>query len=303
MRVYNHIIYLFNSFIMFNYLSLLAFSFLLMASCSDKYNELDTDEEIPKESLTMMPLRLETDVKTANIFNMVVFTMKDSTIDELKEWIGLPVKYSELDSLFWEVEGSPSRVNLLAKGTGSLSLKSAWGHYFYLPGTYKTYLSGYKDNKRVVRDSTYIKINANADFLNVDWNRIDNINQNTGYTTNGTLGYQFRILNRKSGNTVYSGLTVAFDSIDYRQNIINLGKKERDALSAYMTKLYGNANFEGDKELLSEQFKQLFKADVAKDEVLKIWKTPKSNIALLHLKNDEDEAFSYWVHAEPAAQK
>ncbi|WP_293888663.1 MULTISPECIES: hypothetical protein [unclassified Sphingobacterium] len=288
---------------MFKYLSLLAFSLLLMASCSDKYNELDTDEEIPKESFTMMPLRLETDVKTANIFNMVVFTMKDSSIDELTEWIGLPIKYSDLDSLFWEVEGNPNRVKLLTKGTGSFSLKSEWGHYFYLPGTYKTYLSGYKDNNRVVRDSTYIKINANADFLNVDWNRIDNINQNTGYTNNGTLGYQFRILNRKSGNTFYSGLRVAFDSIDYTQNIINLGNKERDALSAYMTKLYGKANFEGDKELLSEQFKQLFKADVAKDEVLKIWKTPKSNMALLHLKNDEDEAFSYWVHAERAEQK
>lgn len=286
---------------MLKYLSAFAFSTLLIISCSDKYEQLDQDEnEEPKEeTVSQLPLSLVADKKNAGIYDMVVFKLKDTTIQDGKEWISMPFKYSELDSLVWEVEGDSKKFDLLRKKGNGFEFTSEWSHNFYLPGIYKTFLSGYKDKHRVVRDSMDVHIAASADFLNVRWDQVKNLDKNTGYTSNGTVGHEFQILNRKENDILFSGLTVTFDSTDYRQPNPGLAAKERTVLSAYITDLYGKAAFEGDETVLNQQFKQLFKASIPKDKVLKIWKTAKSHIALLYLKGENDGPFQYWVHAEP----
>ncbi|MEI2272631.1 hypothetical protein OHD16_10810 [Sphingobacterium sp. ML3W] len=287
---------------MLKYLSVFAFSTLLVLSCSDKYEQLDQDDkdkEPKDETVKPLPLHLIADTKNAGIYDMVVFTLKDSTYKGPNESFVLPLMYSELDSLIWKIEGTSQKFNLLRQQAGGYSFTTEWGHNFYLPGTYTTVLSGYKDNKQVITDSTKMHISASADFLNVSWDQVKNLDQNTGYTSNGTLGYEFQILNRKKDDVLFSGLTVSFDSTDFRKPNPDLADKERETLSTYITQLYGKAAFEGDEAVLNQQFKQLFKSSVAKDKVLKIWKTKKSNIALLYRKREESDIFHYWVHAEP----
>jgi len=287
---------------MLKYLSVFAFSTLLVFSCSDKYEQLDQDDkdkEPKEEAVKPLPLHLIADTKKAGIYDMVLFTLKDSTYKGPNESIAVSLMYNDLDSLIWEVGGGSQKFNLLRQQAGGYSFTTEWGHNFYLPGTYKIFLSGYKDNNRLVRDSMNVNISASADFLNVSWDQIKNLGQNTGYTSNGTLGYEFHILTEKKDNVLFSGLRVSFDSTDYMKPNPGLGAKEGVVLDAYITQLYGKAAFEGDEAVLNQQFKQLFKSSVAKDKVLKIWKTKKSNIALLYQKREFDDIFQYWVHAEP----
>lgn len=287
---------------MLKYLSVFAFSTLLVFSCSDKYEQLDQDDkdkEPKEEAVKPLPLHLIADTKKAGIYDMVLFTLKDSTYKGPNESIAVSLMYNDLDSLIWEVGGSSQKFNLLRQQAGGYSFTTEWGHNFYLPGTYKIFLSGYKDNNRLVRDSMNVNISASADFLNISWDQVKNLGQNTGYTSNGTLGYEFQILNRNSDHVLSSTLTVTFDSTDFRKPNPDLADNERAALSAYITQLYGKAAFEGDEAVLNQQFKQLFKSSIPKDKVLKIWKTKKSNIALLYRKREESDIFHYWVHAEP----
>ncbi|RKE55428.1 hypothetical protein [Sphingobacterium detergens] len=287
---------------MLKYLSVFAFSTLLVFSCSDKYEQLDQDDkdkEPKEEAVKPLPLHLIADNRKAGIYDMVLFTLKDSTYKGPNESIAVSLMYSDLDSLIWEVGGSSQKFNLLRQHGGGYSFTTEWGHNFYLPGTYKIFLSGYKDNNRLVRDSMNVNISASADFLNVSWDQVKNLGQNTGYTSNGTLGYEFQILNRNNDHVLSSTLTITFDSTDFRKPNPDLADKEQAALSAYITQLYGKAAFEGDEAVLNQQFKQLFKSSIPKDKVLKIWKTKKSNIALLYRKREESDIFHYWVHAEP----
>lgn len=283
-------------------LSLLAVSMVLLFSCSDQYKEIGIDDDDRKEDPPIsLPLMLQVDRNTAGIYDMLVFTLKDSTYQGPNELIYIPLTYSDLDSLIWEVEGTAKKVNLLNRNNGGFSFTAEWGHYFYLPGRYKAFLSGYKANKRVVRDSVHIDIAAQADFLNVNWNTVQNLNQNTGYTNNGTLNHQFQLLNRVKDHVLFSSLTVTFDSIDYMKINPGVDVKEKELLSSYITQLYGNPQYQDNDDILNEQFKQLFKSTIPKDKVLKIWKTKRSNIALLYMKHEEGGSpFQYWVHAEPA---
>lgn len=278
-------------------------SVCLLLSCSDK--ELDSlgDEievEHPNSEDKMLPITLVTDSKNQNIYKMVMYELKDSTYNGPNGSILIPLQYQILDSLTWEIEGSAKKMNLLVKELGGLRFTTAWGHYFYLPGNYKTYLRGYKGKDIVIKDSTEIHISSTGDFLLIKWSEVqDEPTQNIGYTNNGIKDYQFNVYKGKIGNEIFANLNIRFGQLDYRKYNPEIGKRELDVLTPYISSLYGKPKYDEASAVTYAKFKKLFKKNVREDQVIKIWLSKTSNIALLKKDSWQEDGFGYEIHAEP----
>lgn len=281
----------------------LLLSTCLLISCSDK--ELGSlVDEIEVEHLSgeevKLPITLVADKNNQNFYEMVMFELKDSTYNGPNGSMLIPLKYQNLDSLTWEVEGSSKKMNLLVKQSGGYRFTTAWGHYFYLPGNYKTYLQGYRGKDVVVKDSAVINISADGDFLHVKWSEVNGEpNQNTDYTNNGTQDYEFQVYSSKIGKEIFSKLNVRFDNLDYMKFNPEIGKRELDVFTSYISSLYGKPKYEETNKGLYAKFKKLFKKNVREEQVIKIWIGKSSNIALLKKDSWIEDGFGYEIHAEP----
>ncbi|MEN5435476.1 hypothetical protein ABE545_17705 [Sphingobacterium faecium] len=288
---------------MFKRICFLLLSTCLLISCSDKELGLLVDE-IEVEHLSgedeKLPITLVADKNNQNFYEMVMFELKDSTYNGPNGSMLIPLKYQNLDSLTWEVEGSAKKMNLVVKQSGGYRFTTAWGHYFYLPGNYKTYLKGYRGKDLVVKDSATIYISGDGDFLHVKWNEVNgDPNQNIGYANNGTQDYEFQVYSNKIGKEIFSQLNVRFDQLDYRKFNPEIGKRELEVITPYISALYGEPKYVETTKGIHVKFKKLFKKSVRAGQVIKIWLGKTSNIALLKKDSWKEDGFGYEIHAEP----
>lgn len=288
---------------MFKRICFLLLTICLLSSCSDK--ELgslvdEIDVEHPSGEEDKFPIKLVADKNNQNFYEMVMYELKDSTYNGPNGSMLIPLKYQNLDSLTWEVEGSTKKMNLLVKQSGGYRFTTAWGHYFYLPGTYKTYLKGYRGKDVVVKDSTAIHISGEGDFLHVKWSEVSgNPNQNTGFTNNETQDYEFQVYSSRIGKEIFSKLNVRFDQLDYMKFNPEIGKRELNIFTSYISSLYGKPKYDETTKGIDTKFKKLFKKTVSKDQVIKIWLGKTSNIALLKKDSWKEYGFGYEIYAEP----
>ncbi|PRD46216.1 hypothetical protein [Sphingobacterium haloxyli] len=284
----------------------LVMSALLFGSCSDKDdNVVLPDDEIdpePEEEIHVLPLILTTDKSEGHIYEQVGFSLEDSTYTGPNGGFAILLRYADaLDSLIWQVEGNEDGVHLLEKnGTINSQFRIEWSHYFYLPGNYKTFLYGYKDGQLVVQDSAVTEIFADGDFLNINWDRSDeNLNKMIGYTNNGMEDYSFQILTRLRDDVLSSRLSVRFDSFDYRRPNAEIGDREVELLDSYITELYGEAKYHITDGPVHDELLKLFKSKLKEEQVLTIWRSEKSNIALIKGEDTDVNGFGHEIHAEP----
>lgn len=287
---------------------LFIFSIVLFLSCSDKENnlivpnpEVESGSDSNKE-IELLPLTLVTDKDKEQIYEQVVFSLWDSLDTEPNGGFPLLLRYGDdLDSLIWQVEGSENSIHLLnTDNMRRYSLKTLWGHYFYLPGIYKTFLYGYKDGQVVVRDSAITEIFADGDFLNVNWERLDqNPNKMVRFTNDDMQDYSLQIFTSLREDVLSSRLSVRFNSFDYRNPNAEIGDREIELLTSYITALYGEAKYHITDRPFHDEFLKLFKTKFKEEQVLKIWRARKSNIALIRGTDTDVNGFGYEIHAEP----
>ena len=284
----------------------LLMSLLFFIACSDKDVVLPDDgpEPEPEVEIQSLPIVLKADKNRANIYEQVVFSLDDSLYTGPNGVFGISFRYSDsLDSLKWKIEGNDNYVHLLEKeGSYFSRFTFGWGHYFYLPGTYKIHLYGYKDDKIIVRDSAVTEIVSERDFLHISWNDLDeNMGMTIGYPNNHTTDHNFSVYTSFRDNVLSSQLTVNFDSFDYykQEPTPEVEERAKDMLDSYITELYGEPIYHTTDGNVPDSFSKLFKTNLKKDQVLKIWRTAKSNIALVKQESVEFYRTRYVIHAEP----
>ncbi|MBB2950947.1 hypothetical protein [Sphingobacterium sp. JUb56] len=282
---------------------LLLLTSCLLISCSDKelgslVDEIDVEHPTGEEE--KVPIRIVADKNNQNFYEMVMFELKDSTYNGPNGSMLIPLKYQNLDSLTWEVEGSPKKLDLVVKQSEGYRFTTAWGHYFYLPGNYKTYLRGYRGKDLVVKDSATIRISGDGDFLHVKWSELSgDPNENIGYTNNGTQDYEFQVYSNKIGKEIFSKLNVRFEHLDYRKFNPEIGKRELEVFTTYISSLYGEPKYDETTKGIHAKFKKLFRKGVRAEQVIKIWLGKTSNMALLKKESWKEDGFGYEIHAEP----
>lgn len=284
------------------------FSVVLFLSCSDNDNNLlvpDSEVESGSDSnkeIQLLPLTLVTGKVKGQIYEPVVFSLQDSTYTGPNGGFAILLNYADnLDSLIWQVEGSEDEMHLVEKNSiGDSKFMVEWGHYFYLSGNYKTFLYGYKDGQVVVRDSAVTEIFANGDFLNVNWEQLDeNLNKMVGYTNENMQDYSLQIFTSLREDVLSSRLSVRFDSFDYGKPNTEIGYREIELLTSYITALYGEAEYHITDGSVHDELLKLFKTKFKEEQVLKIWHSGKSNIALIKDEDTDANGYGYEIHAEP----
>ncbi|PRD54421.1 hypothetical protein [Sphingobacterium gobiense] len=284
----------------------LVMSALLFGSCSDKDDNVvlpdDGLDPEPEEEIQSLPLMLTTDKSEGHIYEQVGFSLEDSTYTAPNGGFAILIRYADaLDSLIWQVEGNEDGVHLLEKnGTINSQFRTEWSHYFYLPGNYKTFLYGYKDGQLVVQDSAVTEIFADGDFLNINWDRLgEDSNKMVGFTNEHMRDYSMQIFTSLRDDVLSSRLSVRFDSFDYRRPNAEIGDREAELLDSYITELYGEAKYHVAEGSPLNELLRLFKTKFKEEQVLKIWLTGKSIIALIKSEDTDVNGFGYEIHAEP----
>ncbi len=279
----------------------------MLASCSNDDSTLKNPEIVNPEvgnpiiEGQLKSLKVVSNLGEQNILNMVVFKLQDSSASGNIKFLALADKLkSNLDSLTWEIKGGATKMQLLQKQGDSYSVRLEWGHHFYLPGTYTTYLKAYKDGLVVAKDSTSTRVYVDGDFLNIQWNKPDgNFNMNTGFINNGNEDYSFSLLTNNRDGILSSILNVRFDDEVYEGNLDDLANRELEVLTNYMTTLYGDAKYQQTSESSFIEYNKLFKRTVQQDQVLKIWVGKTSNIVLLKKATWAEYGHGYEIYAEP----
>ena len=289
---------------------LLLFAIILLGSCSDKdleplQEEYNRNRERPINTASRLPLMLKADAKEGNIYDMFMFEIADSTYTGPNGSIALFFQYMDrLDSLIWQVEGEPGSFQLLRKGEGSSGMTSKWSHYFYRPGTHTAYLRGYKDRELVAADTVKINVTNTRDFLTLTWNDIpENHKDHDVYPNFNTKDYYLRIFPRRRGNLVYATLDARMEDVVFGEgHTQQQADQTAEILYTYITDLYGLPAYAESGPAIEQVYHDHFRLPAGDNEVLKIWFTPTSHIALMKKENYFKNGFEYEIHAEPNYQ-
>lgn len=244
----------------------------------DPINNIDDPEE-EENNEDIAKLKLSVSDKEINIFEITVFSVwpdRSATLLDIRE---------PCDSIVWWISDLEGSFNILRPN----SFTFQWGHNFFLPGEYQTYLFAYKDNKIIYGDTVSINVTNNKDFLGYNWVDIEgSVGHGVGYhsvLSDYELGTYQSIHNNVPG--------VTFSIIGN-----NFGGNDR-ILSGYIHKLYGAPKYKKeDGESLLGKYNELFnyKQEEASPET--IWITPTSRIVLLKVPYRLDNR-EYEIYAEP----
>jgi len=129
----------------------------IIAACSNDNDLLDVEKQ------TNNKLKFHLDVKqtTKNIFELMEFRLSPEDDFSYNDLI------ANYDSIIWKVE-TKGHYKVYELGHTVYS----WSHNFLLPGTFDTFLIGYKDDNVYYSDTTLIKITNDKEFLAYNWSDI-----------------------------------------------------------------------------------------------------------------------------------
>lgn len=203
-----------------------------------------------------------------------------------------------LDSINWVVAGD-SEVTPISryeadKNSGSYRQATLWSKNFGLPGEYKTYLLGYKGNKLAFTDSLKITVKNNKDFLKYDWKDITKSENHVTHTNRVNNNYNFSVnVFVTTKNTFIELTSRSENSTPCHGDCI----RNKDQLTWYITTLYGTPKFNASIDSqINVYYLANFKEPLNAAEVLLIWETNKTKMALLKYKYQDE--YRYKVIAE-----
>lgn len=202
----------------------------------------------------------------------------------------------QFDSVHWEIP----KMYFESKTKSSVTIKV--GFAFSIPGTYTLYLSAFKDNAVVRRDSVEFHVKNTKDFLGINWK---DGKDTEFYSSNNTFSKEY--FNLKSNITGDK----PFARLEFGLGRGTLGNKYSEisfnALTRCINTNFGESQFSytGDvkKTNLFGKYNELFKNPLdEKYYPIKIWQTAKNNIVLLAqpAKDPINSTETYYlVMAEP----
>lgn len=279
------------------YILLLLTIVFACSSDDDPINEIEIpEEEVDKpgddgdDDKKIVTFKLNVSKNEVNIFEMIEFNVNVDDMGPLAPLFSLREVY---DSIVWSVSDVEGRYKIFQhshdESDSHVQFKFGWGHDFFLPGEYDTYLHGYKDNKVIYGDTLSVNITDNKDFLGYNWIDIK-----------GSLGHS-------SGcHSVLSDYELAtyqnvYDGVPGITFFIwnTSGRPSGIILSDYITKLYGFPKYDNDNEtLLLEKYDELFNYKEEGSIPEAIWTTTSSLIVLLKVPHRLDNR-KYEIYAEP----
>ncbi len=265
--------------------------------------EEPTEPEV--ETPKSLPYGLSVDLQEVDILQMVMFKLSDSVSNDEGNFFSF-LKYKAMDSLIWNVEGATNKKQLIKRDENSFGVSTEWGHNFYTPGKHMTYLKGYIDGVQVVSDSVLVDVlPSKKDFLNLNWSDVPLPgNASTGYANNDVEDYTFSIYPRLTDGIKSASLYAFHTTVSRNENSFGqLSDRVKKVLTEYIDTIFGEATYtiEGDSGL-DRHYAEHFKRKQSDVSVIRIWKTPKTNIALLQEIGDNSRDEEYFIYAEPNNQ-
>lgn len=256
-------------------------------SFKNTYIRFEKTEEDTGEGGNMLSLLQEKD--HANIFTPVKYSLNG-------RFTGTDV-YA-YDSIVWHIDGIKGRFYVMNKDKKPSNFTISWTYYFYNPGKYITHLDFYKDGKSIKRNSSNIIINDSRDFLDVNWNSTEYDNQVRANVLDfeHEMGITIGSISNSKYALLWLNRNIEFNSTQTQQ--------DKNYFNSYMTNLFSTPlNFAPESADIQKEYEQLFKyrynSDGKSMKIYKIWKTIKSKIALVSLKDKNGERCA--VIAEPIA--
>ncbi|PXV58920.1 hypothetical protein CLV62_14133 [Dysgonomonas alginatilytica] len=265
----------------------LIFIGLFASSCSDSDKILDDDDsQLPNRVIN---IQVKAKQQTGNIFELIQFDVYPEN-----GFFALDIEDS-YDSLVWTVP-ELGRFHLFSDN----SFTTRWSQNFFLPSRYTSILLGYKDNKIIQADTTYIDILNDKDFLGFNWKEItESAMHNTGYVNVLSDDYELATYGSFKDNLPSIDLHLWSDR-NKKETESEFAKRSEEILFNYICSLYSKPTYTADKNnLLMEKYNELFKNKKEGAKPLNIWVTEKSNIVLYTFKEEYADYYKYRIHAEP----
>lgn len=264
------------------------FVIFFLAACSKDNQEVspEPETEVPAKDYSHLKLSLLSKGEL-NISEIIEFGFT-------KEGLDLRI----LDSINWAVAGDneiiPISRSEVDDKSNYYSRYMLWSKNFGLPGEYMTYLIGYKENKVAFTDSLKITVKNNKDFLKYDWKDITKSENHVTHTNRVNNNYIFAVnVFVTTKNTFIELSSKSANSTPCHGDCI----RNKDQLTWYITTLYGtpklNASIDSE---INTYYLANFKEPLNGAEVLLIWETNKTKMALLKYKYQNE--YRYKVIAE-----
>lgn len=254
---------------------------LSISACSDKHEEfIDNGKDTDPTKEKIVTARLEVTNNSANIFEPVNFKL----VYETDSYFGAFT--INVDSIIWEVPGE-GKIKVISDS----NMYRYWGHHFFRPGNYETYLLSYKNGEVVARDtSRVVSIYNEKDFLGYNW---DEVKPQIGALGYGNILHEDNIF--AIMQNIYQGVPAITLFISEKSELSN----SKEILSNYITSLYKWApSYESSKDPeFMDKYNGLFNHKIENTEPVKIWLTTTSKIVLL--RYDESGQEAYQIYAEP----
>lgn len=280
-------------------------SLLLLAGCGNDSAPWAEEPEQPEQpeqpevpnpeqpDREVLPFSLKADVTDVHLLEM----MKLAIVFDGTMSVGIVREY--YDKLEWVVadeDGKESTLSLLDENGFLLS----WGHCFYYPGTFTSYLRGsMKGEVTYQSQALTLNVSADRDFLGWNWNELpDNTDVANGYVN--VLNPDFELCSVTLAQEGKRGIYIfPFNAKAEEEN--SFCKRSSEKLYRYMTDLYGEPVVDKEGADLDETYRTEFVHCLSDAKPLAIWKTESSRMVLLEVPVEDWKIAR--VFAEPLLPK
>jgi hypothetical protein len=251
-------------------------------------------------------LVLTASVETVGLFDAMSFDIKTDRKDNEKG--GLAYYLGErLDSVVWQL---PGIFNEVYRG---YRMPIRLEQRFYLPGTYVTKVTAYRDSLVVGRDSVRVEVKLTGDFLGINWDMEEELASRAFDFVSLAGGFTLSLFHSVS-ETPYMLLSYKINNYPGRDKYKEEIAATRSFLYDYITALYGGSEavYAGEDVTQSplagkyaERFTNTLNGSVT-DNIpyypLALWEAPACHIALIGSapSTSGDISISYYkIIAEP----
>ncbi|MDR1202809.1 MAG: hypothetical protein LBL58_14440 [Tannerellaceae bacterium] len=283
-------------------LFIVGFIGMIAASCAQEEGGVAVDNRPLFEDA----LVLSASVETVGLFDAMSFDIKTSQKDNGKG--GLAYYLGErLDSVVWQLPGVFNEVYMGYRMPIRLEQR------FYLPGTYVTKVTAYRDSLVAGRDSVRVEVKLTGDFLGINWSTEEEPASRAFDFVSLTEGFTLTLFQSVS-ETPYMLLSYKINNYPGRDKYKEEIAATRSFLYDYITELYGESEvaYAGEdvtQSPLAGEYAERFANALdgpATDNMpyypLALWEAPASHIALIGSapSTSGDISVSYYkIIAEP----
>ncbi|MDY3069217.1 MAG: hypothetical protein SOR57_06065 [Parabacteroides sp.] len=272
------------------YPTLLKIFFLSLLLCllgtgCDKYSENWEEQESSEKEVLFLYKPEKVEMNLLEITDFSIVFEESASLAQIQE------RYDRLEWVVQDEEGEQYSFTLM----NAKEFTFKWGHCFYYPGTFKSYLLGVK-NERIVyqSDTVTLKISNTKDFLRWNWNEFPDktISENSFVNI---LDPDFELAYFSLDNPDQKGICVYLLNSEQQDEDI-FSQEAFRKLYNYMEELYGEPVVDKESADLNTMYEAEFSYQYADAQPLAIWKTSKSRIVLLEVQK---EWKSIYLFAEP----